>query len=119
MLHICVQHIDSYAHQQLCTTCLRWGMCYNAESLASIARHNRRSYYLGADYFSQREGQVITLMQGASPLLASSWHTPETNPRGETLAFTDYYLMRNGQPTLPIMGEFHYSRFPHRYWEEE
>jgi beta-galactosidase len=94
-------------------------MCCNAESLASIARHNRRSYYLGADYFSQREEQVITVMQEASPILASSWHTAETNPRGETLAFTNYYLTRNGQPSLPIMGEFHYSRFPHRYWEEE
>src|SRR5579872_7473459 len=42
-----------------------------------------------------------------------------TNPRGETIACTNYYLTYNGRPYIPIMGEFHASRFPCRYWEEE
>lgn len=29
------------------------------------------------------------------------------------------YLLRDGKPWFPIMGEFHYSRYPHEYWEEE
>jgi hypothetical protein len=28
-------------------------------------------------------------------------------------------MTRNGHPTIPVMGEFHFSRFPRRYWEEE
>jgi len=48
-----------------------------------------------------------------------SFQSGGTSPRGETFAFTNYYLTRNGRPCLPIMGEFHYSRFPRRFWEEE
>ena len=41
------------------------------------------------------------------------------DPHGNTISLTNYYLLRNGEPYLPIMGEFHYSRFPRRYWDEE
>jgi hypothetical protein len=27
--------------------------------------------------------------------------------------------MRDGKPWLPVMGEFHYTRYPESYWEEE
>ncbi|WP_156025374.1 beta-galactosidase [Thermogemmatispora carboxidivorans] len=40
------------------------------------------------------------------------------SPQGETLALTPSYLLRNGQPWIPIMGEFHPSRYPRRYWRE-
>lgn len=29
------------------------------------------------------------------------------------------YFERDGKPWYPVMGEFHYSRYPHEYWEEE
>jgi beta-galactosidase len=41
------------------------------------------------------------------------------DPHGNTIDLTNYYLLRNGEPYLPVMGEFHYSRFPRRYWDEE
>ena len=28
-------------------------------------------------------------------------------------------LTKDGKPWLPVMGEIHYSRYPHRYWREE
>ncbi|MCR5041808.1 MAG: beta-galactosidase, partial [Clostridia bacterium] len=28
-------------------------------------------------------------------------------------------LTRDGEPWLPVMGEFHFSRFPEQYWKEE
>ncbi|WP_146747094.1 beta-galactosidase [Thermogemmatispora tikiterensis] len=40
------------------------------------------------------------------------------SPQGETLALTRHYLLRNGQPWIPVMGEFHPSRYPRRYWRE-
>jgi hypothetical protein len=40
------------------------------------------------------------------------------DPRGNTLSLTNYYLRWNGRPYFPIMGEFHYGRFPRRYWAE-
>lgn len=33
--------------------------------------------------------------------------------------WTNQYLTRDGRPWLPVMGEFHFSRYPHRYWREE
>ena len=29
------------------------------------------------------------------------------------------YLTKDGKPFFPFMGEFHFSRFPQEYWEEE
>jgi beta-galactosidase len=40
-------------------------------------------------------------------------------PDGSTLGINNQYLTRNGQPWLPVMGEFHYSRSPADSWEAE
>lgn len=41
------------------------------------------------------------------------------NPQGDTISFNNYYMMVNSKPFLGIAGEFHYSRYPYKYWEEE
>jgi hypothetical protein len=40
-------------------------------------------------------------------------------PDGTTLGVNSQYLARNGKPWIPVMGEFHFSRYPQAYWEEE
>lgn len=42
-----------------------------------------------------------------------------SNPNGERLSFSNYYLERNGQPFFAISGEFHFSRYDHLRWEDE
>ncbi|WP_042196065.1 beta-galactosidase [Paenibacillus camerounensis] len=42
-----------------------------------------------------------------------------SNPKGETFGFTNYYMTRNGKPFIPVVGEFHFSRFSYLHWEEE
>ncbi|WNS40716.1 beta-galactosidase [Paenibacillus sp. MMS20-IR301] len=42
-----------------------------------------------------------------------------TNPAGERLSFTNYYMERNGEPFFGICGEYHFSRYDERYWEDE
>ena len=42
-----------------------------------------------------------------------------SNPKGETFGFTNYYMTRNGEPFIPVVGEFHFSRFSYLEWEEE
>jgi beta-galactosidase len=49
----------------------------------------------------------------AAPLGASR------NPQGETIGVNSEYLTLNGKPWLPVMGEFHFSRYPADEWEEE
>lgn len=41
------------------------------------------------------------------------------NPEGEKISVNSYYIEKDGQPFFPVIGEFHFSRFPEEYWEEE
>lgn len=38
---------------------------------------------------------------------------------GDTIGVNSFYLERNGKPFIPVIGEFHYSRYPHQYWDEQ
>ncbi|QBE67245.1 glycoside hydrolase family 35 [Pseudoduganella lutea] len=42
-----------------------------------------------------------------------------TTPRGSVLGANNRYLTLDGQPWMPVMGEFHYSRSPAATWEAE
>jgi len=41
------------------------------------------------------------------------------SPSGRLLGLNDRYLTLDGKPWLPVMGEFHFSRYPREQWEEE
>lgn len=41
-----------------------------------------------------------------------------TNPNGDSINVNSYYITYNGKPFFPVIGEFHYSRYPAQYWEE-
>ncbi|TCU54672.1 glycosyl hydrolase family 35 [Novosphingobium sp. PhB57] len=38
---------------------------------------------------------------------------------GGVIAINNSFITRDGRPWIPIMGEFHFSRFPSAFWEEE
>ena len=40
-------------------------------------------------------------------------------PGGHVIGVNGRYLTRDGRPWLPVMGEFHYSRYPADEWEDE
>lgn len=42
-----------------------------------------------------------------------------SSPGGDTLSMNSRYLVLDGKPWLPIMGEFQYSRVPEADWENE
>jgi hypothetical protein len=41
------------------------------------------------------------------------------SPSGSVLGLNSRYLTRDGKPWLPVVGEFHYTRYPESRWEEE
>lgn len=41
------------------------------------------------------------------------------NPKGERIDVNNFYMSIAGKPVIPVMGEFHYSRYPAEQWEEE
>lgn len=42
-----------------------------------------------------------------------------SSPSGHRIGVNNRFLTFDGKPWLPVMGEFHYSRYPEQYWEEE
>ncbi|MBD3922326.1 beta-galactosidase [Paenibacillus sp. PR3] len=42
-----------------------------------------------------------------------------TSPTGGRISFTNYYMEQNEQPFFGICGEFHYSRYNEKLWEDE
>lgn len=41
-----------------------------------------------------------------------------SNPEGDRISFTNYYIELNGKPFFGLSGELHYSRCPSEYWED-
>src|SRR5580698_7245003 len=41
------------------------------------------------------------------------------SPSGHVIGVNDRYLTLDGKHWLPVMGEFHFSRYPEADWEEE
>ena len=42
-----------------------------------------------------------------------------TSPDGGSIEVNSYYMIIDGKPVVPVLGEFHYSRYPAEQWEEE
>ncbi|MCU7549240.1 beta-galactosidase [Chitinophagaceae bacterium LB-8] len=40
-------------------------------------------------------------------------------PDGESFSYTGNYLLRNGKPWFPVMGEFNYERYNAEQWEQQ
>lgn len=41
-----------------------------------------------------------------------------TNPKGEKISVNNYYMSVGNKPAIPVVGEFHFSRYPKKYWDE-
>ena len=41
------------------------------------------------------------------------------SPSGHSISVNSQFLVLDGKPWLPVMGEMHFTRYPARYWEEE
>lgn len=56
-----------------------------------------------------------------SDLIVRSGHLKMggTNPDEVEINVNNRYLTLGGKPWLPVMGEFHFSRFPRAQWEEQ
>ncbi len=62
---------------------------------------------------------TINLRRPLPPITPGVLKLDEENPAGHRIRANSFYLEWDGRPYLPVMGEFHYSRFDERYWEEE
>lgn len=63
---------------------------------------------------------VYTVDARIAPAQLKSGHLRmgDRGPSGKALTVNNRYLMLNGQPVIPVMGEVHYSRIPRAQWED-
>ncbi|MFZ1130442.1 MAG: beta-galactosidase [Terriglobales bacterium] len=62
---------------------------------------------------------VIDARQQKSAPETGYLHAGGVSKAGHSIAINSRYLSRDGKPWLPVMGEFHFARYPEAYWEEE
>jgi len=65
--------------------------------------------------------KVYELTEPIQPKVIKSDHLKMggVNPKGERIDVNNFYMSIAGKPVIPVMGEFHYSRYPAEQWEEE
>ena len=62
---------------------------------------------------------TIDASQTAPPPRTGFLNLGGRSSTGHDLAVNSRYLTLDGKPFYPVMGEFHFSRFPPQYWEQE
>lgn len=62
---------------------------------------------------------VIDASKAAAPPQPLWFAVGGRSAGGETLGANSRYLLRDGKPWFPVMGEFQFSRYPENEWEDE
>lgn len=68
--------------------------------------------------FSQREYSISVPVK-ANDIISGHLNLGGSNPAGNKIDFNSFYMTVDNKPFIPVMGEMHYSRLPHQYWEEQ
>ncbi len=62
---------------------------------------------------------VVDASKAVAPPQALPFATGGRSPDGHVLSVNNRYMLLDGKPWFPVMGEFQYSRYPAEHWEEE
>ena len=62
---------------------------------------------------------VVDASKAAAPPQALPFAAGGRSPDGHVLAVNSRYLVLDGKPWFPVMGEFQYARYPAENWEQE
>lgn len=60
----------------------------------------------------------LTAPQVAKKIYTGHLKLGGTSPTGGKIEVNSFYMSKDGHPVLPVIGEFHYSRYPAEQWEE-
>ena len=63
--------------------------------------------------------KTLNLAENTPPVMTGHLALGGHSPDGHRLEFTSFYLLQDGQPCIPVMGEFHFTRCDHRQWQDE
>ncbi|HXS67895.1 MAG TPA: beta-galactosidase, partial [Candidatus Polarisedimenticolia bacterium] len=65
------------------------------------------------------DGHTITISDPPPPITEGFKMGASRSPDGQTLTMDSDSLLLNGKRWTPVMGEFHYTRYPENEWREE
>lgn len=65
------------------------------------------------------DSYTITIADPKPPVTGGYKMGEVRNPDGSTLTMDSNSLLLNGKPWTPVMGEFHFTRYPENEWREE
>ncbi len=68
---------------------------------------------------AEAELYTVTVTSPKPPIAEGFNMGMAKNPDGSTITVDSYSLRLNGRPWTPVMGEFHYSRYPVDEWRNE
>lgn len=77
----------------------------------------------GRNSASPQSGGTALIIDASKPAVPPqpASFAPQFNraPGGREIVLNNQYLALDGEPWLPVMGQFPYERWPEQYWEEE
>ena len=59
------------------------------------------------------------LPEAVPPVVEGQLEIGPSNPDGPQWGCNDRYITKDGQPFMPVMAEFHFSRYPAKEWDEQ
>jgi beta-galactosidase len=65
------------------------------------------------------DSHTITIVSSKPPITEGCKMGESRSPDGSTLTLDSNSLLLNGKPWIPVMGEFHFARYPENEWREE
>src|SRR5450432_3398222 len=72
-----------------------------------------------ASTMAAADSHTITIASPKSPITEGYKMGEARSPDGTTLTVDSSSFLLNGKPWTPVMGEFHFSRYPENEWREE
>ena len=61
---------------------------------------------------------TLNLQKVGIPSVSAPLKMGHPGPEGKEIYTNNLYMMIDGKPVLPVMGEFHFSRYDRRFWRD-
>ena len=68
--------------------------------------------------FANAQNYTIDARLTPNEILSAHLKMGNPGPAGKEIIINNKYMTLGGTPIIPVMGEFHFSRFPREQWED-